>query len=62
MKILVKESGKDPKGEFSKARNTWVVKFMKRKGLSVQVKTGKKHQPMKNFHWHSIYQMPLLDP
>ena len=42
---------------------------MKRKGLSVQVKTGKKHRPtaellprMKNFHWHSIYQMALLDP
>ena len=68
MKILVSESGKDPENKF-KARNTWVKLFMKRKGLSVQVKTGKKHRPtaellprMKNFHWHSIYQMALLDP
>ena len=42
---------------------------MKRKGLSVQVKTGNKHRPtaellprMKNFHRHSIYQMAYLDP
>ena len=38
--------------------------FMRRKGLSVQRKTGKKHRPtaellprVKNFHWYSIYKM-----
>ena len=68
MKILVEESGKDPNNTF-KARDIWVSKCMKRKGLSVQVKTGKKHRPtvellprMKNFHWHSIYQMAYVDP
>ena len=68
MKLLLKDSGKDPEGKFS-ATNHWVGIFMKRKGLSVQVKTGKKHRPtvellprMKNFHWHSIYQMAHLDP
>ena len=41
MKLLVEESGKDPDKKF-KASNCWVGKFMRRKGLSVQMKTGKK--------------------
>ena len=68
MKMHVKESGKDPEEKF-KASNKWVQRFMKRKGLSVQKKTGKKHRPtaellprVKNFHWYSIYQMASEDP
>ena len=54
--ILVNESAKDLENKFN-ATNNWIKLFMKRKGLSVQVKTGKKHRPsskllprMKNFH------------
>ena len=68
MKIHVKKSGKDPEEKF-KDSNKWVQRFMKRKGLSVQKKTGKKHRPtaellprVKNFHWYSIYQMASEDP
>ena len=68
MKFLVKASGKDPENKF-KASNRWVLGFMKRKDLSVQKKTGRKHRPVaellprvKNFHWYSIYQRGLEDP
>ena len=68
MKMIVKESGKDPRQTF-KASNKWIQGFMKRKGLSVQKKTGKKHRPteellprVKNFHWYSIYQMAAEEP
>ena len=68
MKIHIKKSGKDPEEKF-KASNKWVQGFMKRKGLSVQKKTGEKHRPtaellprVKNFHWYSIYQMASEDP
>lgn len=68
MKILLQESSLDPQNSFS-ATNHWVGNFMKRKGLSVQKKTNRKHRSIqellprvKNFHWHSIYHMALLDP
>ncbi len=68
MKFIVKKSGKDPEEKF-KGSNRWVGGFMKRKGLSVQKKTGKKHRPIhellprvKNFHWYSIYQMANEEP
>jgi len=68
MKFLVKESKKDPDGTFA-ASNHWIGNFMIRKGLSVQKKTNKKHRTVqellprvRNFHWHSIYNMATLDP
>ena len=62
MKVLVNELGKDPEQKF-KASNRWTGNFMRRKGLSVQKKTGKKHRPaaellpVKSFHWYSIYKI-----
>ena len=68
MRGLVKASGKDPEDTF-KGSNKWVKGFMKRKGLGVQKKTGRKHRPVaellprvKIFHWYSIYQRGLEDP
>ena len=68
MKFLVKASGKDPQQKFT-ATNCWTKNFMRRKGLSVQKKTGKKHRPaaellprVKNFHWYSIYKMANENP
>ena len=68
MRFLVKASGKDPQQKFT-ATNCWTKNFMRRKGLSVQKKTGKKHRPaaellprVKNFHWYSIYKMANENP
>ena len=60
MKLLMKESGKDANGKF-RANNNWVGISTWHKALSVQMKTGKKGMParefesrIKLFHWHSV--------